>query len=238
MKLAKGFGYEALYTFGPDEPTAERVLEQIPPWRFLHELGWKVYLACNSLTDSTDKLRPDIWGPAKTVVDAFVVGGRLNPALADAMHNAGVRIYSYGNPQCGVEEPLTYRRNYGLALWKAGYSGAMNYAYQHGFGRYMWNDFDANRHNYRDHVMAYPTSDGVVDTLQWEGFREGVDDVRYLSTLLATIETAKNSPSRAERAAEVEAWVNTIDPSGDLDALRKEIVTRILELDETTKVAG
>ena len=28
-------------------------------------------------------------------------------------------------------------------------------------------------------AMAYPTVDGMIDTIAWEGFREGVDDVRY-----------------------------------------------------------
>lgn len=49
--------------------------------------------------------------------------------------------------------------------------------------------------------MAYPTSDGVVGTLQWEGCREGADDLRYLATLLATIEAAKER-SRPCRAGE------------------------------------
>lgn len=37
---------------------------------------------------------------------------------------------------------------------------------------------------YKDQMMTYPTVDGVVDTLQWKGYREGVDDLRYLSTYL------------------------------------------------------
>jgi hypothetical protein len=58
----------------------------------------------------------------------------------------------------------------------------MDYAYQHGFGDHIWNDFDHER--FRDHVFAYPTSNGIIDTIQWEGFREAVDDVRYLATLV------------------------------------------------------
>ena len=50
------------------------------------------------------------------------------------LHEAGLLIYNYANPQCGIEEPLTYRRNCGLLLWKTGYDGVMNYAYQATFG--------------------------------------------------------------------------------------------------------
>ena len=50
---------------------------------------------------------------------------------------------------------------------------------------------------YRDHVFAYPTLNGVIDTIQWEGFREAVDDVRYLTTLCARIAKAKTNAASA-----------------------------------------
>ena len=231
-KLAGEFGYREFYNFGPDEPTIEQVREQIAPWRFVRELGWKVYLACNALTDTTGALRQDLWNEVKHVVDLFIVGGPPNAKLAEVMHRSGIRIYSYANPQCGIEEPETYRRNYGLLLWKAGYDGAMDYAYHHGFGEHMWNDFDSAdlSHPYRDHVMAYPTSEGVVDTVQWEGYREGVDDLRYLSTLLEAIGEAKKDASRAVRARESEEWLKGTDSGGDLDELREGMAARIVEL--------
>ncbi|MFH0964505.1 MAG: sugar-binding protein [Planctomycetota bacterium] len=232
MGLTRSFGYMEFYNYGPDEPSVERVRQQVGAWAFEREIGAKVYLACNVLTDTTGALREDIWDAVKGVVDALVVAETPNAQLASAMHEAGLRIYNYANPQCGIEEPLTYRRNCGLLLWKAGYDGAMDYAYQHGFGEHMWNDFDSigERHNYRDHVMAYATSTGVVDTLQWEGYREGVDDLRYLATLLEKIGEAKKDGERAPLAREIEEWVATIDPSGDLDELRAEIARRIIEL--------
>lgn len=76
--------------------------------------------------------------------------------------------------------------------------------------------------------MAYPTVDGVIDTLQWEGYREGVDDTRYLATLLAAIDEAE--PAREKEAAAAEQWLDTLDISGDLDAIRGEMIDRILQL--------
>ena len=58
----------------------------------------------------------------------------------------------------------------------------MNYAYQHAFGD-IWNDFDHPK--YRDHVFAYPVSNGLISTVQWEGFREAADDIRYLTAALS-----------------------------------------------------
>ncbi len=236
IKLTKSFGYREYYNYGPDEIGVEQTRKQIEPWRFLREeIGAKVYLAASAdVWTGTDPARRKLWNQAKEVVNVFLTSGVTNPEWAAQLHEAGLLIYNYANPQCGIEEPLTYRRNYGLLLWKAGYDGTQNYAYQHTFGgRIMWNDFDrraAGDRGYRDHVMAYATSNGVVDTLQWEGYREGVDDLRYLSTLLEKIEEAKKDPALQRRAQKIEKWVSTIDPNSDLDELRREIVVRIAEL--------
>ncbi len=118
---------------------------------------------------------------AGDLLDIAVLDGSLDPAQAAQWHSYGKRVLSYDNPQVGVENPEIYRKNFGFALWNAGYDGAMNYAYQHGAGS-IWNDFDDSY--LRDHVFAYPVSNGVIDTIQWEGWREGVDDTRYLATLM------------------------------------------------------
>jgi len=101
-------------------------------------------------------------------------------------HSYGHKIFLYNRPQVGIENSEIYRRNYGFALWNAGYDGAMDFAYQFKFGQSIWNDYDSGVRvqNIRDHVFAYPVSDGVIDTVQWEGFREGVDDTRYVATLM------------------------------------------------------
>ena len=78
-------------------------------------------------------------------------------------HRVGSKIFSYSNPQVGVEEPLLYRYNYGLALWKANCDGAMTFAYQRTYG-HIWNDFDSER--FRDPCFVYSTANGVVGTLQ------------------------------------------------------------------------
>jgi hypothetical protein len=77
-----------------------------------------------------------------------------------------------------------YRKNFGFTLWNAGYDGAMDYAYQAEVNDvgHIWNDFD--NPEYRDLVFAYPATSGVIDTIQWEGFREGVDDSRYIATAI------------------------------------------------------
>ena len=172
-----------------------------------------------------------------SVVDGLTLGRDLDPELAARARAIGVEVYSYNNPQAGWEHPHTYRRNYGLALWSAGYTGGMNYCYTE---RY-WNDFDGR---YRPHCMVYPSADRMIDTLQWEGYREGIDDVRYLTTLLDAIEKAKKAHATRSKALDAEQWVRSIrikDTKGwegfregvddkDLDQLRRTMVNWILQL--------
>ena len=114
----------------------------------------------------------------------------------------------------------------------------MTFAYQYAYG-HIWNDFDSE--NFRDHCFAYPTANGVVGTLQWEGFREGVDDVRYITTLEQAIEEAAESEAALEARRWLEglksssfrqevSWKAQGPPPEDLDQIRSRIVAWINEL--------
>ena len=208
-------GIKELYIYGIDEASGDVLKSERPSFKAAHEAGAKVFAACAS-------------GAFELVGDLLhlaVFNGPLNPSEAKKWRSLEHSIFSYSNPQVGVEEPETYRRNYGLALWKAGYDGAMNYAYQHNFGDIYVDD---DHETFRDHVFAYPTVDGVIDTIQWEGFREGVDDVRYVTTLLKAIENAAGD--KEDLAKEASEWVDAIDTDDNLQMIRGEMVKRILRL--------
>ncbi len=218
VRFIEDRGYDTLYVYGIDEASGEGLKAERTAFAAVHDCGAKVFVACYR----------DYFDLVGDLLDLPVWSGRPDPEEAAKAHGVGHRIFNYGNPQCGVEEPETYRRNFGLALWKAGYDGAMDYAYQHSFG-HEWNDFD--NASYRDHTMAYPTENGVIGTIQWEGFREAVDDVRYLSTLLQTMQQAEQAGGgKAQLSRDARAWLEALDPDADLDALRAEMIRRILEL--------
>ncbi len=217
QKLIREFGYDTLYIYGLDEARGERLLSQRKAWKAAQEAGAKTFVAGYKKT----------FEAMGGLLDCLVYAGYPSPEEAKKFHDVGSLIFSYANPQVGVEESETYRRNFGLVLWKAGFDGAMDYAYQHAFG-HIWNDFD--HHHYRDHVFVYPTINGVIDTLAWEGFREGVDDVRYLATLLKAIKEAEATGKNPESVSKAREWVNNLDPTGDLDKLRAEMVGFILGL--------
>jgi hypothetical protein len=114
----------------------------------------------------------------------------LNPPLynltfAQQWHGAGGKILQYDNPQGGIENVSIYRQNYGFRLWNAGYDGVMDWTYQCAYSGFAWNDWDTiDSQNYRKEMMTYPTTTGPVDTIQFEGLREGIDDIRYAQTLI------------------------------------------------------
>jgi hypothetical protein len=180
INFISGYGFGSLYVYGIDEASGVKLLSERAAWQKAKDSGAKVFVACYAGA-------VDIVGD---LLDAPILFGAYNPNEVLKFHNYGKKVFSYANPQVGIEDAEIYRRNYGLGLASAGYDGAMDFAYQYSFG-HIWNDFDNTI--YRDHVFAYPTSNGVIDTVQWEGFREAVDDVRYLSTLIVSKNGQKDS---------------------------------------------
>ena len=216
MDLLREYGYEDIYFYGIDEAKGERLLSQKAAWAAVKEIGAKTFVACYH---GTFEAMGDL-------LDLAVHAFTPDPEEAAKWHSVGSEIFCYANPQVGVEDPYVYRRNFGLVLWQENYDGAMNYAYQHGFG-HIWNDFDSNR--YRDHNFTYPTINGIVGTIAWEGFREAVDDVRYMTTLEKLI--AEAPADKQAVAAEAQAWINGIDAKkDDLDDLRAAMVEWIVKL--------
>ena len=160
---------------------------------------------------------------------------RQSPADVPRVHALGHRMHNYANPSGAIEQPYTYRYSFGLWLARSGMDGSHTYAYQHGWGAgksmgRIWDDFDDKV--YRSIAFAYPTVDGVVDTLQWEGVREAVDDVRYLTTLRKAIAEAKRAgePKVTALAQEAEQWLDQLNIEGDLQEARRQMASRIIAL--------
>jgi hypothetical protein len=126
----------------------------------------------------------------------------------------------YANQHVGAEDPELNRRQYGLAAYLSGYSALCNYA--HHLGPY--NDISET---YKPMVFVYGTADGVIDTLQWEGFREGVDDIRYATLMLSLAREAEASADVETRylAGKAKLLLSRFDKkTGDLNAVRGEMI--------------
>ena len=219
IELAKGFGFGSFYFYGQDEAQGEALKAQRQQWEQIHSVGGKVLVAGSP--GQNFPLMGDLQ-------DLLVCYGDPTREEAAKWHSKGHRIFCYANPQAGIEEPETYRRNFGLLLAANDYDGGMTYIYYSG-----WNDYSIGQ--YRQHDFVYPTADGVIDTIQWEGYREGIDDLRYLGTLRQAIADATAAGGTASaQARQAQAFVDTMDVKGDLYTVRDGMIRWIIRLQRLT----
>ncbi|MBT7299869.1 MAG: hypothetical protein HN849_10165, partial [Victivallales bacterium] len=236
LSILRGYGFKEIYFYGIDEAKGKRLAGQRDTWSAMRELGAKIFVA--GYRGNNFKLMGDIQ-------DLLVCSGYPSREEATQWHASGQKIISYGNPQGGCEMPDTYRRNFGFLLWQYGYDGCMTYIYHWGNAQNwgnrkkgnrdfasVWNDF-CRKDSYKQHNMVYPTADGVVDTLQWEGYREAIDDLRYMTVLEQRL---ANAPTGSADAARVREWLTNLrqrdinSDRADCDAIRGEVVKHILSL--------
>ena len=133
----------------------------------------------------------------------------------------------YAMQHTGSENPQFTRRQHGLLGWLNGMTMAYNYEFAVG----SFND----RANvlYRPMVVTYANGQGLMETIQYAGFREACDDIRYASYLLDLAERAAASDDVDVRLLGRKARLYLATLPGetmDLDAVRLEIVEKILAL--------
>lgn len=196
------FGYANLYLYGIDESKGRELVSQKTLWSNVKKHGAKIFVA-------GDNNHFDLM---KEYTDLLVHYGEPSNRVVEGVHKFNNKVFVYSDPQGGVENPMLNRKKFGFELWRSGVDGSMTYAYQANMG-FAWNDFDHKV--YRDHQFTYPSLDEPISTLAWEGYREGVDDVRYISTLKfyagvihrkevdAVLNAIKEDESTAQRPPEI-----------------------------------
>jgi len=222
VNLAQKNEIKEVFIYGEDERSGGELVGARPLFETVHKAGAKNFVA--GWLAGFVKFVPDI-------LDLFIVNG-MNGFYAEEPEprwsvsgptskqiseakKIGRKMWLYNNPQTGLELPAIYRKNFGVRLWLSGMNGACNYAYQEGD---PWDDFNSNP-LYRSHTMAYPTISGKpIPTLQWEGWREGVDDVRYLTLLI----------QKKVNEKELKSIISDID---NPYKIRKMIIERLLKND-------
>ena len=218
-------GCDPVYVAGPDEPDVDRMAEAREQIENAHRLlNAKVFSAL-CVTLSWENLRRHLDLAIVGIDDAWNAGRAMPPGreLVAKWHSDGKLVYSYGAYASYHVKPLGFRRYYGFRTWKVGCDGAAPYAYQHVLGD-PWDALALSCN------FTWPTVDGRISTLQWEGMRAAVTDVRYVSTLVEWLgKTAGPIADDPARMAAEQALAS-IDPEGDLDAQRAKIIKHILAL--------
>ena len=163
-------------------------------------------------------------GGSQTLMEPFV------QEMVAGVHKNGFRIFSYMDPIGGRTLPKLHRRNRGLGLWKSGLDGTMTWAYTHianGSLSSMPDRLDAMAQQSLFMGLVFRAQDSVIDTPGWEGYREGVDDARYLATLRDAIEQAQAASKHGAEVKASQEWLGRLEIDTDLQAMRQEIVHRV-----------
>ena len=212
-------GHTNIYPAGGEEPGPSGVIAARNGWQLAHEN--------NNLVMCNGQDRRYFCGYAD---DLRVGGGFASTREADFMHRIKGKIGNYAGPHTGPENPDYMRRMHGMNLYKKDYDMMYNYGYIEG----DWNDL----HSYCYRItLVYETKDGFIDTLPWEGMREGIDDIRYATLLQQLAEKAiaagkqKNTEKyyTGRKALQYLACVN--EEKCDLPAVRLEMIRHIMALD-------
>lgn len=222
VKQAKEYGFTELYLYGMDEAKGKKLLSQLKAWKVVHDAGAKINVSgyqqhFDLVSDSLDLLNYNGTPPSQQKIAEW--------------HKKGNEIWNYGNPQTPVEDPKVFRRNYGLALWRANFDGAATYCFIDAHD--SWNDFSDK--TYRKHNMAYPTTDGVVETMSLQGLHQASQDVKFASLLLKMAKKAEKSKNEKLACIGSEAvnWLATTDfKTANLASARKTIIEYIMKLSE------
>jgi len=207
VELSKKYGFGDVYIAGADGETIRMLPEnQEGLYAIIQEMGARNFAAGRLGQFLRRAPGPDLWVINDLISDDII------EKIAEAK-KLGRMVYLNNSPLAGKEDPAIYRNNYGFKMFYAGADGVLDYAYQGDDGGNCWNDFRTRA--FRPRVMAYPAVDGPVSTLQWEGWREGVTDVRYLTLLY----------NKRMGEAELKGLITAFN---DPDNLREIIINKIL----------
>ena len=202
--LAKEFGYGEVYFYGMDEVSGEQLEFQ----RTLFEMMRKARTPVPAKTFCAAHKPTDVY-------DATTCGQFPSLSETRRYQATGRTVYIYANPHAGREQAYTYRRNVGLLLYKAGVNGTGWWVDYHTGGKL-------------DYSFVYYTKTGQIDTLQWEGWREGCDDVRYLTTLHKALDAAKGK--NLQSVSQARSWLAGLKITDDAQQVRRQAIAHIMAL--------
>ncbi len=175
--------------------------------------GFQYYITFHFLDERADRMRQEL----APYVDYrchhmlswewYLARGNTAEAYQQELDRYGSVAGAYYNPVGAYYSPAWYRLIMGLEFVEGPLSFQMPWMYY----SCLLDPFTFPD-NHGSHIFGfYSAADGeVVSARIWEGYREGMDDLRYLSTLKALIR--EQAAARPELAAEAAAFVRaTLD---------------------------
>lgn len=216
----ENFGNTDAFITSGDEQGPNWMITARPQYRIEHQNGLKTFIAGHI---------ENYFPTSGYDLDGRPMAGYPEEANKPELWNQMGEGYTsfYAGQHIGSEDPAFIRRQHGLQSYLSNFDMVDNYEFAYG----PWNDraWDV----YKPMVLAYPVSDGLVDTLEWEGFRAGIDDIRYATKLrqLADEAIASGDLDRVDTGKKVRQWFAGLDASSiDLNTTRLEMIGKIEDL--------
>jgi hypothetical protein len=202
-RVADEIGIEvSIYTY--DEPGYDQTGKNMEKCRALDDRVHEAGLKCSA---------------AITLDGARKLGANLDvPILSGESLSVGVRrrepeipyAFYYWHP---LEHPVHDRVQTGLIIWYNRLSGAMPFV----LADNGWDDWIGyGTHNYRPERYIYDGANSPIPTIQFEGFREGVDDYKYLEMIARRCERIRKgglADKQAKLLAEAENVLKNPPPA-------------------------
>ncbi|UVI27309.1 hypothetical protein [Paenibacillus spongiae] len=217
-------GHSNIYFDGWDEAGWSMLQFEQEIWKYVQEkLGAKVFATGNgSHLDLEVKENFLNWAGEPT---------REKAAQWHAFGDDKI-ITNYALPHTGPENPDLIRQRHGMWVYKANFDATYNYIFYENPNN-IWNDNPSVGFPYRAFNLVYPTKTDLIDTIAWEGYREGIDDIRYATKLkqVAADAIASGVQERVEGANAALNWLEAVDErSTNQDLLRLEMIRHIVRL--------
>lgn len=169
--------------------------------------------------------------PYKGGYNTSFYGTACNPddeAAVRVRQNCGGRqIGFYACQHTGSENPQFTRRQHGMLSYLSGMN--MTYNYEFAIGSFN----DRADLVYRPMVVSYANAQGIMETIEYAGFREGCDDIRYATAalMLADEGLASDSMEAKRLGGRIRHYLATLDKSSfDLNEARAELIEFIVQL--------
>ncbi|MCK5845369.1 MAG: hypothetical protein KAG97_11720, partial [Victivallales bacterium] len=215
-------GHDDIYHYGLDEAEGERLTKEFEVWQDMREMGAKIY---TTIKAANTKIVCD-------KIDIAVAVHAPTKANAKLMHDNGGQLWVYAQPFAKQGNGYFHRKGYGFGVYFANYDGICNYSFNH----WDWRTIPWSMYNTAAPNLSYvmPSADGIIDTPGWEGYREGIDDVRYATKLrMAIAENLNDSPAKKIVALKAENFLDNVNiDSAEFDPYwtRMRIIDFILDL--------
>ena len=239
--LAKQHGWPELVLTHMDEVFGRDRLERyINLAKAIRQVpGQRIYITfhtrpTDSVAEMTKEILPyvDIRGYHGHSLDEWVSAGHSWAELAADLKQTGDEAWCYYNLRGAPEGPEWARLTNGYWLWLTPVTCHVPWAYN------SWKGDPLDDADGFDFGYAFPVGDQIIGTRQWEGYREGIDDLRYLTTLERRIAAAKQSGQKLDVAKQAEAWLsglkqtlNNLPLEPGQSAVVKAILANYTEMD-------